>query len=241
MHHAMMTAMAKSKEAYGKDYAFGGGDGVHASASGHLAMAYAFLKAMGCDGNIGTITLDLPSEQADATEGHKILSVKGGCVEIESTRYPYCFDPDPNPIPSKPTHASILPYLPFNEDLNRYLLVVHGLKSPRAKVTWGTQSKVFSAAALAKGINLAAEYLDNPFSLQFHKVEEMVQAQQGMEISLVNDLLHNIPRLKSQDSSQAHELEQIAQDGMAQDRKMSDLPGGRVKPVRHTLKVEAIE
>ena len=39
-------------------------DGVHPAANGHLIMAYAFLKGLGCDGNVGTITLDLAGNHA---------------------------------------------------------------------------------------------------------------------------------------------------------------------------------
>ncbi len=41
--------------------------------NGHLVMAYAYLKGLGCDGNIGTITVDLDAKKAEATDGHKIV------------------------------------------------------------------------------------------------------------------------------------------------------------------------
>ena len=50
VHTPMMDAMKKAKAKYGKEYHVGGGDGVHPDANGHLVMAYAFLKALGCDG-----------------------------------------------------------------------------------------------------------------------------------------------------------------------------------------------
>ena len=58
------------------------------------------LKALGCDGAIGTITVDLAGGTATGGDGQKILSCQNGSVDIESTRYPFCltgsFDkPDP--------------------------------------------------------------------------------------------------------------------------------------------------
>ena len=97
MHSIMMDAMTKSKAKYGPKYQFAGGDGVHPAANGHLVMAYAFLKAFASDGNIGTITVDMKTNQATATEGHKLLAdtLKDGAIEIESTRYPFCFTGEP--------------------------------------------------------------------------------------------------------------------------------------------------
>ena len=91
----MMAAMSKAKAKYGRGYALAGGDGVHPDRNGHLVMAYAFLKALGCNGQIGSITVDLAQNKAEATEGHKVLSCAGGQVEIESTKYPFCFYGDP--------------------------------------------------------------------------------------------------------------------------------------------------
>jgi large subunit ribosomal protein L20 len=47
-----------AKAKLGKEYHVCGGDGFHPAPNGHIVMAYAFLKAMGLDGQIGTITLD---------------------------------------------------------------------------------------------------------------------------------------------------------------------------------------
>ena len=58
----MIDVMTKAKAKYGHDYHLAGGDGVHPDRNGHLVMAYAFLKALGCDGNIGSITVDLTAE-----------------------------------------------------------------------------------------------------------------------------------------------------------------------------------
>ncbi len=91
LHSPMMEVMTKSKAKYGDKYRFAGGDGVHPNSNGHLVMAYAFLKALGCHGNIGTITVDLASNQAAATPSHTVDSMSNGKVKLTSTRYPFCF------------------------------------------------------------------------------------------------------------------------------------------------------
>ena len=152
IHSLMLVAMAKAKAKYGKGYYVAGEDGVHASENGQFIMAYAFLKALGFPGDIGTITYDAKADTAQTVGEHQVISVTKGVIEVESTRYPFCFFGEP----SNPNATSgMIEFLPFNEELNRYLLVVKNAPAARMKVTWGTQSREFSADALAKLIPLA--------------------------------------------------------------------------------------
>ena len=64
VHTPMMDVMVKAKAAYGKSYQLITGTGIHPNNNGHIVMAYAFLIALGCDGAIGTITVDLVSNTA---------------------------------------------------------------------------------------------------------------------------------------------------------------------------------
>ena len=95
VHGAMVDAMAKAKAKYGEKFAVAGPDGVHPNADGHLVMAYAYLKALNVTGDIGTVRVDLKTQSATATDGHKVLGCTGGAVQMESTRYPFCFSGDP--------------------------------------------------------------------------------------------------------------------------------------------------
>lgn len=239
VHGAMSDAMAKAKAAYGSDYPVAGGDGIHPGFNGHLVMAYAFLKALGCGGEIGTITVDFPKGRAEGTPGQKILSVAGGTVNVESTRYPFCFRGDP----AKPeqTEAAIVRFTPFNQDLNRYRLVVKGLPTAKAKVTWGAQSLEFSAADLAQGVNLAEAFPANPFSEPFAKVLDRIFQQQAMETVLVKSYLHNVPQFKEFAAPDADALERIGRNGIANDKKAFDAVAAAVVPVRHAIKIEPVE
>jgi len=236
IHTPMMEVMAKAKAAYGDKYQFVSGIGVHPNDNGQIVMAYAFLKALGCDGAIGTIAVDLAAGTAVGTPGQKIVSCQNGTVEVESTRYPFCFQG----APDKPNQddACVLKFFPFNDDLNRYLLVVKGLKGSKAKVTWGAVTKEFSAADLAAGINLAAEFMVNPFCGQFNKVNTAVQAQQGQESILVRSLLHNVAAFKIIAPNSSSKLDEVAADGMAQEKKLFDAAAALVVPVDHTIKIE---
>lgn len=232
---AMHSAMGKAKEKLGPGYHLCGGDGFHPDANGHLAMAYAFLKGLGCTGEIGTITVDLAGS-ATATEGHKVLSSKDGVVELESTRYPFCFYGDPK---STGATRGVIEFLPFNDELNRYLLVVKGAKGDKVKVTWGTVAKEFTPEQLAKGINLAAEFLDNPFSEPFKTVDAKVRAQQGFETPLVKDMINKLPTYKKFAPEESEAIDRIATKLIARDKELFDAASAAVVPVKHTLKIEA--
>ena len=234
----MIDVMTKAKAKYGKDYHVGGGDGVHPDANGQLVMAYAFLKALGCSGEIGKITVDLGSGKAEATAGHKVLNASGSTIELESTRYPFCFYGDP----SKPSATrGVIEFLPFNDDLNRLTLVASGGKADRYKVTWGEAGKEFAAADLAKGINLAAEFLDNPFSGPFQKVEQKIREQQNYETPLVKTFLHSLPASKAIVPEEADALVRVATVAMAKDKTLREASAAAVKPVQHKLSIEPVK
>jgi lysophospholipase L1-like esterase len=236
---AMYTAMPKAKEKLGSKYHVCGPDGFHPAPNGHLIMAYAFLKAMGCDGNIGTITLDAQNGKAEATDGHKLFSSDSTSVELESTRYPFCFYGNES---SPDGTRSIVPFLPFNDELNRYTLVVKNAPSPRVKVTWGdAASKEFSAEQLAKGINLAAEFVaKNPFSEPFRQAEQAVRQQQNYETQLHKVTLHNLAQYYQLAPDEKEALDRIAGKAQAKDKELFEQVAAAVKPVKHVIKIQAV-
>jgi lysophospholipase L1-like esterase len=234
---AFTAAAAKAKAQYGPTYNMAG-DGVHPGPDGHLVMAYAFLKAMGCDGNIGTITVDCGAKQATGTPGQEIVSYQDGTVTVKSTRYPFCFaggvdHPDGS-------DASMIHAVPFNDELNRYLLVVKNLGAPKAKVTWGSTAKEYTADQLAKGINLADEFAqNNPFMNPFTAVDNYVHIEQDQEQSLTQDLMFQVPRFKAFIAPGADAaFDQIVAAGMAQHQKLFTAAASLVIPVTHTIKIE---
>ncbi|HKW30858.1 MAG TPA: hypothetical protein VJT54_16110, partial [Verrucomicrobiae bacterium] len=205
------------------------------AADGHLVMAYAFLKALGCSGDIGTITWDAQTGQATATAGHRILSANNGNIEIESTRYPFCFygDPaDPN------STRGVLEFLPFNEDLNRFRLVVKNGGDNRFKVTWGKATKVFSAAQLVQGINLAAEFMDNPFAEAFASVDKIVRQQQAFETPAVKSILYNLPQWSALLPKEKAALDQLKTATIRKAEVLCRASRAAVTPVKYAIKVE---
>ena len=87
----MLKAEYKARTTYNTDYKLCGDDGIHPDWAGHVVMAYSFLKAMGLDGNIAKITLDLNSGKAKVSEGHELIASTKDSIEIKSYRYPILY------------------------------------------------------------------------------------------------------------------------------------------------------
>jgi lysophospholipase L1-like esterase len=183
----MLVGGFEAKQRYGGDYMISGKDGVHPGWAGHVVMAYAFLKAMGLDGQIGTITLDMAGGKATASEGHRIVSAEPGRAEIESSRYPFCAS---GPANDDSSIRSGMTLVPFNDDLNRFTLVVRNAPPGKYSVSWGDAPKTYTAEELAKGVNLAADFETNPFSGAFNRVDEAVAKKQAYETRQIKDLFH---------------------------------------------------
>jgi lysophospholipase L1-like esterase len=244
VYQAMYDAMEKAKAKYGKEYPVCGGDGIHPGANGHVLMAYAFLKGMGVSGDIGTIKVDLAAKKADASDGHVVKSFSdAGELTIESKKYPFCFLPDdksPTDDSSPNSMRGIIQFCPFNEDLNRLTLIVNGVKGS-AKITWGDASKEFTGEQLAKGINLAAEFLDNPFVENFRKVHQAVAEQQAFETPMIKTLVNGRLRYGSLPGGAETGIEKLISDATDIDTGLRNAAAKAVTPVTHTIKIEVVK
>ncbi len=235
---AMKKAMVAAKAAFGEEYPVAGGDGVHPGPNGHLVMAYAFLKSLGLSGDIGTVTVDLTADKAEATVGHKVLSCKNGTVAIESTRYPFCFfgeEKDPNGT------SSILRCVSFNQDLNRFILKVAGLPTPQADVTFGSATRTFSKDQLTAGINLADEFIDNPFVQPFNRVLEEVGQKQDIETTMIKGFITNFRQLSgplAKDGEVQSALETLRREMTDVDNAAYARAKAAVQPVSYTLVIK---
>ncbi len=252
----MFTAEFAAHKKYATNYWIAGGDGVHPGKAGHAVMAYAFLKALGLNGDIGRFTVDLSSGRAQVSSGHELVSSKRGEVQIKSSRYPFCAA---DSISSDNSIRSAMTLIPFNQDLNRLILVARNGKAARYRLTWGKETKSYTSAQLAKGINLADEFAENPFSDAFNKVDEAVAAKQSYETKQIKQIFHELVNSKPKT---AQELEAIKDpeikrlqglrgtggkfdpDQIAAETEKTRAPlvkdvQNAFVPVTHTIKIEA--
>ncbi len=183
----MLTAGFEARRRYGDDYFIAGEDGVHPDWAGGFVMARSFLKAMDLAGQIGSINVDLVKERVSVSAGHELHGLSNGELIITSHRYPFCATGDLNRDNSIRSAMSLVP---FNAELNRFVLVVTGTSARNYKVTWGETTRSYTADQLARGINLADDFILNPFSEPFKKVDEAVAAKQAYETHQVKTLFH---------------------------------------------------
>ena len=239
VHKEMIDAMAKGKAALGAEFDVCGRDGVHPQANGHLLMAAAYLKGLGLDGNIGDITVDMKGASS-ASEGHK-ASGSNGTAEIESTKYPFCFDGDAK---SSSGTRSILPFCKFNDELNRLTLKVKNLDAAKAKVTWGTESKEFTKEQLSNGINLAAEFTKTPFDAAFFTFANAVAQKQAYETPMIKSMITNFRNFAEDvksDAEFASALTVLKKKLLAKQEALDAAERKLLVPVKHTIKVEAVK
>jgi hypothetical protein len=184
--HARMARSATAAHAADPGYHFGGSDGVHAGPNGQLMIAHEILRALHCDGAIATITVDM-NGGAVASAGEQVVSAHDGVVELDSTRWPFCtsFNASAASTPPGETLASVLPYLPFDQDLNRFVLVVRHLGAAHANVTWGGEVHRFRRAELERGVNLAAAFAHTPCDDAFAHLMELIAVQQAQEEKMI--------------------------------------------------------
>ena len=145
----MMAAMTKAKAKYGRQYHLAGGDGVHPGPQrppGHglrLPQGPGLRRQHRHDHRrSGRATRPRPAK------GTRCSPAPAARSRSRAASYPFCFYGDP----AQPSSTrGVIEFIPFNEELNRFRLVVRGLAQAKAKVTWGAASKQFAAAAWPRG------------------------------------------------------------------------------------------
>ena len=226
----MLFADQQARNTYGSGYAVPGQDGVHPGWSGQLIMAWAFLRSMGLEGDIATIRVNLEEGLATASPGHKIVGLKNGIVTVASSRYPFCAK---GARDRDDSIRSGMTLVPFNQELNRFKLVVKGTTDGASYgVTWGEHTNIYTASQLEEGINLAEDYEINPFSEAFRSVDEAVAAKQSYETRQIKQMFHS-PEFRADPESVVKLTEEVRTPLV---RAISQA----MVPVTHAIKIAQI-
>jgi lysophospholipase L1-like esterase len=228
----MFKAGYEAGKNYGSDghvYRISGQDGVHPGWGGHLVMAYAFLRAMGLDGDLGTLTVDLGAHTATGTAGHTVESFTGDQLNIVSTKYPFCASGE---IDSDNSIRSGTTLVPFYEELSRFRLVISHASAAHYQVVWGNSTNTYSSEQLAAGVNLAADFRDNPFCDPFKRVDEAVAAKQAYETKQIKEVFHS-------PAAQA-DMEKAVVETETERAPLAAAIVATMQPVRHTIWIQPV-
>lgn len=227
MYQAQVFAPGQHAATDPKPYYVAGNDGIHPGWAGHVVMAWAMLRSLGLDGEIGIIAVD--GSNATASAGHRVDSAKPGEVTITSTRYPFCASGD---LDDHNSIRSGMTLVPFADELNRFMLKIAAGESGRWKVTWGQQSREYSSEQLRQGVNLAWDFPTNPFSGAFHAVDSAVAKKQQYETEQVKRVFHG------KEGKADFEAAVAATEKKRQ--PLADAIRAARVPVTHTIKYERI-
>lgn len=212
-----------------EEYAVAGKDGIHPGWAGQAIMAYAFLNAMGLDGDLGSITIDWAASKASTTGSHELLSFQAGAARIKSKQYPYCAS---GALDDDNSLRSGFSLVPFHEKLNRLTLRVQGIPTANVNVTWGDKTKQVSSQELTKGVNLAELFPETPFDQAFAKLDAAVFAKQNFETHQVKKIFHG-------EEGKA-DFEKAVRNTEAERKPLAEAIQSALVPVEHELKIEPI-
>ncbi len=195
----MVLASFAAEKAYGQEFDVAGDDGVHPGWAGQVLMAEAFLHALGVDGRIGTLTVDLAANKAQADEGHAVKAFANGKLDVTSNRWPFCTGT--GPLDKDNSMRAGMALGKFDERFNRFTLKVSGLTTEKASVAWGPETKTFTKEQLAAGVNLAAEFQANPFSESYAKLWKAVADKQAFETKQIKQIFHGAEGKKDMEAA----------------------------------------
>lgn len=247
IYRPMLLADYDAKKKFGPTFKLAGGDGVHPSWSGQLVMAYGFLKGLGLNGDLGTITCDESAVgngtlgSAVGENGHAVTSTKNDyaagielptsmTLHIKSSRL--TFSPQPGPRDKDDSISTGMALVPFDDELNRFILRILKPKGAQYKVTWGENSNTYTAQQLEAGINLAKEFPINPLSPAFRKIWDAIQKKQEYDTRQIKTLVHGPEGAVDMEATFA--LTEKARDLLVKE------VAAAVAPVDHTLTVAVI-
>jgi hypothetical protein len=129
--------------------------------------------------------------------------------------------------------------VPFNQDLNRFMLTVTNATAEQYRVDWGDQSKTFTGAQLTAGVNLAAEFLLNPFSTRFALIDAAVSAKQDFETRQIKVLFRG-PGEKPTMEQISEQTDQVLADTERQHAALEAVIRTAYAPVTYTLKINPL-
>jgi hypothetical protein len=165
-------------------------------------------------GEIANFKLDLSDNKMTVSDGHNLLSAKDGVFTIRSLKYPFC---------SGAPMGLAADWFPT---MGKY------------RVTWGEESQVFTGEQLTKGVNLAVEFVANPFSTRFAMIDAAVASKQAFETRGIKTLFC-VPGDKVTNEQITEQTEKVLKNCGRQHAALDNVIRVACAPVTYTIKITA--
>jgi lysophospholipase L1-like esterase len=159
-------------------------DGVHLSDLGQLAMAYAILKGLDAPAEASSARLDGQDPKRVKVSRCEITDIVIKDGRLEFTRLDRGL-----PFNYGLFYALNFAFVPFQDDLNRYVLQVDNLADERYElVVDGRKVGTFAKQALAKGVNIASATGDawqpgGPWDAQAQILKALTDARHDLAVA----------------------------------------------------------
>lgn len=163
-------------------------DGVHLNDLGQMAMAFAILKGLDAPAEVSSATVDSANGSVLATQNCRITDLRSATNGLSFTRLD-----ERLPLNLAPLWMLHGMFIPFGDELNRYLLTVKNLPAGRYEILAAARPLgTWTGDALGRGINIASATADpwqpgGPWDAQAHAVkiftdmrDDLVFARRGM-------------------------------------------------------------
>jgi len=227
----MLTADFMARQRYGPHFKVAGSDGVHPDWAGQAIISHVFLKQLGMEGDLGTILLDEATGSITLPPGHHLLApFEDGQLLLCSERLPFCPGPGPENV-SKALRAGMA-LIPFEDELNRFILKITSPSAASYEVTWQHETRHYPAADLQNGISLTKDFPANPLVVPFLKIWDAVVAKQAFETRQYKELL---PQAKTPEEREAI----LARTEETRRIHLQAIQAARI-PVEHQLSVRPV-
>jgi hypothetical protein len=122
--------------------------------------------------------------------------------------------------------------VPFFQDLSRFNLVVKNASAMQYNIIWGGVTNTYTSQQLAAGVNLAADFVDNPFCDSFRKVDEAVAAKQAYETLQIQKVFHG--------EAARTNMTALVESTEAKRAPLAQAVADALTPVTHAIVIQAV-
>jgi len=177
--NAPMTEINERGQKDNPTFTLCGGDRIHPDNSGHMIMAYLFLKAQGLSGKeVAIIDIDGSKLSVKSTSNCSVTGLKNSPTGISfnylAKSLPYPLDTIVRGWNYKNAQAKVIEVVPFMEEMNKETLLISGLSGSYRLIIDNEEIGTWSADAFAKGINMAS-------------LSNTPQYQQALKVMFLNE------------------------------------------------------